>query len=163
MPHNVRHVASHRAHIRTLEIEIGVIGELIKPERSFHEKFVVVDAQKLPLVLVEFVLDFAHELFEHIVQRHDSEGAAKLVHHEREMRVPVQKELQQPVERHHLRHRHQIAPDRAQIGVLLPDQCDQILDVNEAESLVGSIKGGLGKCPLTRRGSSIPTAKRNSP
>ncbi len=102
----MRDVTTDRAYVRALQFNSRDVLQLVKPERTGHRKFVVVDLAKLLLLRVELVLDVANQLFEHVFQCHHSDGPTKFIHHHGEMCVLAEEQLEQFLQWHHLRERN---------------------------------------------------------
>src|SRR5262249_286884 len=111
MTEQMSNVPADGADVRTLQVQLREFVQLIKSKSSVYTEFVCIDFPKFFLFEIELVLDVPDQLLQHILQRHYAHSSAKLVDHKREMRVLAQKQFEQFLKRHHLRHGNYIAFD----------------------------------------------------
>ncbi len=81
-------------------------------------------------------MDVAHQLLEDVVERDDADGPPIFIHHQRQMGVFLEEEIEQFLERHHLRHRQEIAFDREKTGLGIAVQAEEVLDVDQAHGVI---------------------------
>src|SRR3954452_7376593 len=95
--------------VPAFELQTDRVMQFVEAEGAVHHKLILVQSAKFFFVGVEFVLNVADQFLENVLQSDHSNGAAVLVHHHGEVSVTTQKQAEQLLQRHHLRHRDQIA------------------------------------------------------
>src|SRR3954467_15508444 len=90
------------------------------------------------LLLVELVLDLADQLFENVLEGNQATGAAEFINNDAEVKLPLQKELQQLLQSRGLGRVDNLARRRQKIGPACGFQAHRIhvLDMDNAESLI---------------------------
>src|SRR6202008_3564097 len=91
---------------------------------------------KLFLLEIELVLNIAHQLLHYIFKCNHPDGAAEFIYYDRQVRVLVQEQLEQSLQRHHFWQGNQIALDLQQIGMRIAHHGNQFLDVNKAHRII---------------------------
>src|SRR4030095_6171280 len=91
---------------------------------------------KLFFLGIEFVLNVAHQFFQNILECDHSHRAAEFIDYDGKVRVFVEEQRKQFLQRHHFRDWNQIAPDAQKIGIRVAHQRHQFLDVNQPDGVV---------------------------
>src|SRR5205823_8815728 len=124
------------AYVSTLQLNPGKIAKLVEPKRPVYGKLVFADLPELCFFRIELILNIPDQLFEHVLQRDNTNGTAEFVHHDREMGMSAQEQREQLLERHHLRDGDQFAFDPQEIGMRISHQRNQLFHVNQPNGVI---------------------------
>lgn len=91
------HPTTDRIDLRGLHGFINQLRQLKERKRPVQSPLAIAQHLDARFFLVELILNLTHQFFEDVLQGHHAGGTAVFIHHHRQMKATVQKELQQPV------------------------------------------------------------------
>ena len=120
-----------------LVVQLQHLVEVGQQSLSFENEGVRVDAHVVLLVLIILVVDLAHDFLQDILQRHNTTGATKLVHHNGNVHLVLLEFAQQVVNLLRLRHEIRRTNQRLPFEVVTLRQVgQQVLDIQNASDIV---------------------------
>ena len=134
-------------------VEIAHLGLRLHPVSALLVRHDVV----LGLVVVVLVLDVADDLFQHVLDGHQTGHAAVFVHHDGDVVARGAEFAQQHVEPLCFRDEHRRTQHVAQVHLLAGAQAQQVLGEEDADHVVAVVVDGgkAGVCGLDDEGQEL--------
>ena len=129
-------IATDRADVGAFEFEISEVAKFVEADATLDSELVGVEAFELGIIGIKFVVDFADEFFEDVIESDDADCAPEFINDEAEVGVSGEEKGEEFFEGHHFWDGENIATNAEHIGLGLAEEFKEIFDVNDADRVI---------------------------